>query len=119
MLRMVKTENRQWNREKARLMTAIFMILYHGCLPIGEAVVPEGNLENMLKRSQVKVVRVGRSGHDAVLRIHTFKHNKSQKQVSIQVKGQCKGLPSMLHRGVSGLAGLRESRGESTGVCLE
>ncbi len=59
MLRMVKTANRQWNPEKARLMTAIFMILYHGCLRISEAVVSEGNLENVLKRSQVEVVRVG------------------------------------------------------------
>ncbi len=41
------------------------------------------NLENVLKRSQVEVVRVVRSGHDAVLNMHTFKHNKSQKQVSI------------------------------------
>ncbi len=48
LLRMVKMANRQWNSEKARLMTAIFMILYHGCLRIGEAVVSEGNLENML-----------------------------------------------------------------------
>ncbi len=40
-------------------MTAIFMILYHGCLRISEAVVSEGNLENVLKRSQVEVVRVG------------------------------------------------------------
>ncbi len=93
MLRMVKTSNRQWNPEKARLMTAIFMILYHDCLWIGEAVVSEGNLENMLKRSQVEVLRVGRAGHDAVLRMHTFKHNKSQKQVSIRVKGSVKSCP--------------------------
>ncbi len=36
MLRMVKTTNRQWNPEKARIMTAIFMILYHVCLQIGK-----------------------------------------------------------------------------------
>ncbi len=93
LLRMVKMANRQWNSEKVRLMTAIFMILYHGCLRIGKAVFSEGNLENVLKRMQVEVVRVGRSGHDAVLRMHTFKHNKSQKQVSIQVKGSVKGCP--------------------------
>ncbi len=78
MLRMVKMENRQWDPEKVILMTAIFMILYHGCLRIGEAV---------------EVVRVGRSGHDAVLCMHTFKHYKSQKQVSIRVKGSVKGCP--------------------------
>ncbi len=93
MLRMVKMANRQWDPEKARLMTAIFMILYHWCLQIGEAVVSEGNLENVLKRGQVEVVRVGRSGHDAVLCIHMFKHNKSQNQVSIRVKGSVKGCP--------------------------
>ncbi len=39
------------------------------------------------------IVRVGRSGHDAALHMHTFKHNKSQKQVSIRVKGSVKGCP--------------------------
>ncbi len=93
MLRMVKVANRQWDPEKTRLMTAIFLILYHGCLRIGEAVVSEGNLENVLTRSQVEVVRVGRSEHDAVLCMHTFKHNKSQKQVVIQVKDSVKVCP--------------------------
>ncbi len=83
LLRMVKMANRKWDPEKVRLMTVIFMILYHGCLGVGEAVVSYGNLENVLKRSQVEVVRVGRSGHDAVLYMQAFKHNKSQKQVCI------------------------------------
>ncbi len=50
-------------------------------------------MENTFKRSQVEVVRVGRSGHDAVLFMHKFKHNKSQKQVSIQFKGSVKRCP--------------------------
>ncbi len=93
LLRMVEMANRQWDPEKARLMTAIFMILYHGCLQIGEAVVSETDLENVLKRSQLEVIRVGRSGHDAVLRMHTFKLNKSQKQRSIRINGSVKGCP--------------------------
>ncbi len=48
---------------------------------------------DVLKRSQVEIVKVGRSEHDAVLCMHTFKHNKSQKQVSIWVKGNVKRCP--------------------------
>ncbi len=50
-------------------------------------------MENVLKRSQVELVRVGRSGHDAVLCMYMFKHNKSQKQVCIRVKNSVKGCP--------------------------
>ncbi len=70
-------------------------------------------MENTLKRSQVEVVRVGRSGHDAVLCMHTFKHNKSQKQVSIQVKGSVKRCPvcSIVESTSVWEAGVQGSRG--------
>ncbi len=32
LLKMVEMANRQWDPEKAILMTAIFLILYHGCI---------------------------------------------------------------------------------------
>ncbi len=58
-------------------MTVILMMLYHGCLRWDEAVVSECNLKDVLKRSHVEIVKVGGIGHDVVLRMHAFKHNKS------------------------------------------
>ena len=93
LLRMVKMANTRWRTGKARLMSALFVLLYHRCLRGGEAVLSDGNMENVLKGSHLKIINNNRSGHNLQITMTNFKHNKSRKPVHIWIKGRQQDCP--------------------------